>query len=157
LGFAVDAHDQVVRALAGRAAGAVGDRDKRRLQFLQLSNGGKQFLGGLVRLGGEELETKRGPVFPEDVLNVHGAGHSSRYESGSGRCPVRVILALQAAGGLKRWDKFATCRRMTSCKLVPQGGVRSQRSLLKHAGSRASAAAASLRASSIRPAAHAWW
>ena len=42
--LALDADDQVVGALAGRAAGPVGDRDERRLQLLQLRDGAEQLL-----------------------------------------------------------------------------------------------------------------
>ena len=59
VGLALDADDQVVRPLAGRAAGAVGDRDERRLQRLQLGDGAEQLLGRLVGLRREELEAER--------------------------------------------------------------------------------------------------
>ena len=53
---AEDVDDEVVRTVAGRAPGAVGDRHERRPQRLQLrQRGGELGLGGVVA-GWEELE-----------------------------------------------------------------------------------------------------
>ena len=70
--LALNPHDQVVRALAGRAARAVGHRDERRLQSLELGDRGEQLVRGLVGLGGKELEAEGGGAGLEDVLDVHG-------------------------------------------------------------------------------------
>src|SRR5205823_15012638 len=76
--LAVDADHQVVGPLARRAAGAVGDGDERRLQFLQAGDVGEQLFGRLVGLGREELEAEAGAVLAEDVLNVHGLAAPQR-------------------------------------------------------------------------------
>ena len=60
LRFALNAHDQVVGSLAGRAARAVGHRHERGLQRLQLRDRREQLLRGLVGLGREELEAEGG-------------------------------------------------------------------------------------------------
>ena len=72
VGFPLDADDEVVGAVASRAAGPVGHRHERRLQFLQGRDGAEQLLARLVGLRREELEAERGAVLGEDVLNVHG-------------------------------------------------------------------------------------
>ena len=59
-GFMLNAHDQVVSPLARRAARAVGHRNKRGLQRLQLGDRVEELFRGLVGLGWEELETERG-------------------------------------------------------------------------------------------------
>ena len=62
LGLADDPHDQLVRPLAGRAAGPVGDRDERRLERLEAGDGLEELGRCLVRLGRKELEAERGRV-----------------------------------------------------------------------------------------------
>jgi hypothetical protein len=71
LGFAFDADNEVVRALAGRTARPVGHRYERRLELLQRRDRAEQLLARLVGLRREELEAERRPVLGEDVLNVH--------------------------------------------------------------------------------------
>src|SRR5207302_4575739 len=70
--LALDAHDQIVGALAGRAAGAVGDGDERRLQPLQADDVREQVLPGRIGLRREELEAEGRGVGGEDVADVHG-------------------------------------------------------------------------------------
>ena len=53
VGLADDADDQVVRPLARRAAGAVGDRDERRLQCLQAGDVGNSSADASSVLGGK--------------------------------------------------------------------------------------------------------
>ena len=49
----LNAHDQVVGSLAGRAAGTVGDRGEVRIEGFQLANGFVQTLGALSVFGGK--------------------------------------------------------------------------------------------------------
>src|SRR5262245_38495635 len=67
----LDSDDQVVSPLAGRAARAIGDRDERGLECLQLGDVDEEFFGRGVRVGREKLEAERGRVAAEDVVNVH--------------------------------------------------------------------------------------
>src|SRR5262249_27207647 len=87
----LDADDEVVGAVAFRAAGAVGDGDEGGLEFLEAGDGAEQFLGRRVGLGREELEAEGGPVLGEDVLNVHGA---ARGPSAAGRKDRYSLLIL---------------------------------------------------------------
>src|SRR5262249_40689855 len=67
----MNAYDEVMGALARRAAGAIGDRDERRLQRLQLDEIGEEFVRRGVGLRREELEAERRRVRGEDIANVH--------------------------------------------------------------------------------------
>src|SRR5262245_58750365 len=57
LGFLLNAHDEVVGLFPGGTAGAVGDRDERRLQRLQVRDVGKEIVPTDVSLWWKELET----------------------------------------------------------------------------------------------------
>ena len=62
---------QIVGQLPRRAAGAVGHRDERGLQRLQVGDVLVKRLGVGLGLGREELERDRGLVGGEDVVNMH--------------------------------------------------------------------------------------
>ena len=59
LGFALDSHDQVVGAFPCRAPRAIGHRDKRRLERLQVRDRLEKLVRSLVRLGRKKLEAER--------------------------------------------------------------------------------------------------
>ena len=71
-GLPLDPDDQVMGSLPRRAPGAVGHRDERGLQGLELRDRLEQLVRGLVGLGGEELEAEGGGAGLENVLDVHG-------------------------------------------------------------------------------------
>ena len=65
-------HHQVVGALAGRSARAIGHRHKRRLERLKMGDRGEELVRRLIGLGREELEAERGCASFEYVLDMHG-------------------------------------------------------------------------------------
>jgi len=76
-GLPLNPDDQVMCALARRAAGAVGYRHERGLESLQMRNGLKQIVRSFVGLGREELKAERGGPSLENVLDVHGCSRNS--------------------------------------------------------------------------------
>ena len=72
LGFTLNSHDQVVGSLPCRAPRAIGHRNERWLEGLQLSDRLEKLFRGLVGLGWEELETEGGRTRLKNILDVHG-------------------------------------------------------------------------------------
>lgn len=78
LRLALNAEDEIVRAVSRAAAGAVSDRHERRLELLQRGDIAKEILAGFVGLRGEEFEAELRRVVAENIENVHG-GIVSRH------------------------------------------------------------------------------
>src|SRR5207244_9692246 len=70
--IASDSLRDLDRAVAGRAAGPVGDRHEVRLERLQRLDGGEQLGESLPRLRRKELDREAGAVAGEDLVDVHG-------------------------------------------------------------------------------------
>jgi len=66
-----EAHDQIVRALAGRAPGPISHTDKGGPQRLELDNGLIQCLGRLGRRRRKKLKGKTRLPTPKNFSNVH--------------------------------------------------------------------------------------
>src|SRR5262249_30048442 len=98
LRLALDADDEVVRVLARRAAGTVGDGDERWLERLQPDDVGEEFVPRGVGLRREELEAERPRMRGKDVANMHGS-YRSRIAL---RLRVRPRRAVRAAEELVR-------------------------------------------------------
>ena len=62
---------QIMRSLSGRASGAVGDGDERRLQRGEVIHALPQPFQCRFTARREEFETERGSISLDDVLNVH--------------------------------------------------------------------------------------
>src|SRR5262249_50611669 len=71
LSFLLNSYHQIMRAFPCRTARAIRHRHERWLQFLQAGNRAEQLFPRLVALGRKELETERGRMLAENVLNVH--------------------------------------------------------------------------------------
>jgi hypothetical protein len=83
-GLVLDPHHEIVRHLARGAARAVGYRDIRGLELRQLAHGFQQGVGGLFRLGREELKGERGALALEEIGDVHEIV-AARIQSGEHR------------------------------------------------------------------------
>ena len=80
-GLGRDALGDAYRAVAGRAAGAVGHRHERRGQPLELAQRLPQRALALVGLGREELERVRVPALGEQLADRAGAARHRRCVS----------------------------------------------------------------------------
>ena len=95
--LALDPGGDLDRAVAGRPAGPVGDRDERRPERLQGLDGLEQGLHALRRARREELERENGPVGGEELVDAHGCGmvEACMRTDGDSRAAGRA----EAAGG----------------------------------------------------------
>jgi hypothetical protein len=79
VGLVQDALDRAVRALARRAAGAVGHRDEGRIQRGQAGDGLPQALFHRRRLGREELERDARTPAGLALAALAGAGDGTKH------------------------------------------------------------------------------
>jgi len=79
------------RAVAGRAAGAVGDRDEVGLQLAQRARRRVELLGRLLRLRREELDREDRPLGIQYVVDSH---------AGRVTAPACAVISPQIAGTL---------------------------------------------------------
>ncbi len=70
------------RAVAGRAAGAVGDRDEVELEVRQLTRGRVELLGRLRGLRREELDREGRPPRGDDLVDPHPRRVTARLAHG---------------------------------------------------------------------------
>src|SRR5690606_7460288 len=94
-GFLQDADHGVVGALAGRAAGAIGDRDEARIERRQAQHAAPQAFLHLRRLGREELEGDlQRPGTPRGIGIAVGECHAASL-SRDGRRATACLRACQ--------------------------------------------------------------
>ena len=91
-GGLLDAHDEVVRQLAGGAAGAVGDADKGGLEGLQFADGLVQRLEASAVFGGKNSNENVGRWCFEDVGDVHERMCKNRPHSTSNADQMQALL-----------------------------------------------------------------
>src|SRR5438132_5308992 len=92
--------------LARRAAGAVGDGHKRRLQVLQPRDGNEQLFPRSIGLRREELEAESRLVLAEYVLNVHDRFHPpARSASDGSPLPAGLVQNSDPRGRKKGLDR----------------------------------------------------
>ena len=64
-------HHQIVRSLSGGSTSTVGDGNERRLQRCEVIHSLSQSFQCRIASGWEELETERGSISLDDVLDMH--------------------------------------------------------------------------------------
>ena len=148
---AVDLDDEVVGALARRPAGAVGDRDVRRLQRLELAQRLREHAFRLLVARREELEREararlRGSrdlqarqatgLLPPRYPRIHGVLHAERLLP---RSDLRTTRIARMAAIRRRRPRPAPrccsprCRRASRCRGSRRPSTRSAGSTTTHA------------------------
>jgi hypothetical protein len=80
------------RALAGRAAGAVGDGGEVEPQLVQRASGGEEPRPRLVRLRREELDREGRPALGDDLVDAHsGSVASEAHLPIHAAAPARMV------------------------------------------------------------------